>query len=346
MMKTPSVSVIVPAYNRASWLPDTVASILRQTHPPAEVIIIDDGSTDDTEAVCARFTEPVRYIRQANSGAAAARNRGMSEATGEWFAFIDSDDLWAPNKLAVQLAAVARTGTRWSATDCVLVDGGDRPLSGVQGFRRAFPVFGDFRLEVEEFLGRVLELSEFEHDGEVHRAFAGDAYELFFLGNFALTSTALLHREVYAAVGGFDEEYRVAEDTEFFHRLAAAFPAAFVMSPLTRWRAGHEGRITSSGNAVRLIEEGMRSLNGAARLRPALSTADRAAYQRGYALQVRKLAYAHLSLRNGRASRAVLREGRSRGMALTPATRAIYLASLLPSRLLGGLHALKRRIRL
>jgi glycosyltransferase involved in cell wall biosynthesis len=344
-MKRPSVSVIVPAYNRASWLPDTVRSILQQTHPPAEVIIVDDGSTDDTEAVCARFPAPVRYVRQDNAGAATARNRGMLEATGEWFAFLDSDDLWAPNKLAVQLAAVARTRTRWSATDCLLVDEGDRPLGGDQGFRRAFPVFGDLRLEVEEFLARALERSDIECDGEAHRTFAGDAYELFFLGNFALTSTALLHREVFEAVGGFDESFRVAEDTEFFHRLAATHPATFVLTPLTRWRVGHDGRITSSENAVRLIEEGIRSLDLAARLRPPHSDAVRAAYQRGYALQVRKLAYAHLSLLDGKASRAVLREGRRRGVALTPATHAIYLASMLPRQVLGGLHALKRQIR-
>ena len=98
-----TVSVIIPTYNRANWLPETVATILNQTQPPLEVLIVDDGSTDDTAAVCAAFPETVRHIRQQNAGVSAARNRGMREAKGEWIAFADSDDPWEPTKLEVQL---------------------------------------------------------------------------------------------------------------------------------------------------------------------------------------------------------------------------------------------------
>jgi glycosyltransferase involved in cell wall biosynthesis len=343
-MKLPSVSVVVPTYNRAAWLPGTVASILQQTLPPAEVLIVDDGSTDDTEQVCSRFAAPVRYLRQENSGAAAARNRGIKHAAGEWIAFIDSDDLWEPTKLRTQLAVLEATETRWSATNCVLVDQTARPVKGAQGYERAFPVFGDFGFEVEPFLARALEPYEVEVAGSSHRAFAGDAFELFFLGNFALTSTVMLHREVVAAVGGFDEAYRVAEDTEYFHRVASRFPGAFVLSPLTKWRVGHDGRITSPGNVIRLIEEAISSLHRAARLRQPLSTAEQRAYRAGLELQVRKLAYGYLSLCDGKASRSALRTGWEYGVGRTPGAAALYMASLLPATVLKGLARIKGRM--
>lgn len=77
-----TVSVVIPTYNRARWLPETVASVLGQSVPPLEVLIVDDGSTDDTATVCAGMPPPVRYLRQANAGVGAARNRGIREARG------------------------------------------------------------------------------------------------------------------------------------------------------------------------------------------------------------------------------------------------------------------------
>jgi len=340
----PTVSVVVPSFNRARWLPHTVESILRQTFRVHEILIVDDGSTDDTEQVCASLPAPCRYVRQDNRGAAAARNRGMREAAGEWIAFVDSDDLWEPSKLEVQLAALEATATRWSATDCVLVDQRDHAVEGVQGFQRAFPVFTDVGRSPEEFFSQTLRQAQVSTGGSGHRVFHGDAFDLFFRGNFALTSTVMLHRTVVEEMGGFDETYRVAEDTEYFHRIASRFPAAFVMTALTRWRVGHDGRITSSGNVVRLIEEGLSSLDGAARLRGELSPAARRAYRAGRALQVRKLAYAHLSLLNGAESRTTLRAAWQAGIKRTPADMALYAASLLPGRLLEGLGRIKRRV--
>jgi glycosyltransferase involved in cell wall biosynthesis len=138
----PGVSVIIPTYNHAESLPQTVGSILQQTHPPLEVIIVDDGSKDHTESVCAAMPEPVRYIRQENAGVSAARNRGIAEARGEWVALADSDDLWDPGKLEVQLAALAcAPGARWCATDCHVIGPDGAPVPGRQGFQRAFAIF-------------------------------------------------------------------------------------------------------------------------------------------------------------------------------------------------------------
>lgn len=101
---SPAVSVIIPAYNAAGFVARAIESALAQTHPPLEILVIDDGSKDATSEVVARFAPPVRLLRQTNGGPAAARNHGAREARGEWLAFLDADDRWLPEKLERQLA--------------------------------------------------------------------------------------------------------------------------------------------------------------------------------------------------------------------------------------------------
>jgi glycosyltransferase involved in cell wall biosynthesis len=108
---SPLVSCIVPVYNGARFLGETLASILSQTHQPVEVIVVDDGSTDGTAGVIASFGARVRSVRQENAGEAAARNTGVRLASGEYVAFLDADDLWEAPKIERQLAVLARAGT-------------------------------------------------------------------------------------------------------------------------------------------------------------------------------------------------------------------------------------------
>ena len=98
-----SVSVVIPAYNASKYIAQTLESVLRQSLPADEILVVDDGSTDDTGAIAARFGAPVRVIRIPNSKLPAARNLGVREARGEWIAFVDSDDLWEENKLERQM---------------------------------------------------------------------------------------------------------------------------------------------------------------------------------------------------------------------------------------------------
>lgn len=103
-MSPATVSVIIPAHNAAQFLAEAVASVRAQTVPAAEIIIVDDGSMDGTQAVIAALGSGVRAVGQPRQGAAAARNRGAEMASGAWLTFLDADDLWLPEKLAVQLA--------------------------------------------------------------------------------------------------------------------------------------------------------------------------------------------------------------------------------------------------
>src|SRR4030095_3987508 len=109
------VSVIVPTRNRSALLAITLCSVLRQRDVDLEVIVVDDASTDDTPAALARLTDSrIRVIRHDSCrGVSAARNHGISEARAEWIAFLDDDDLWAPDKLALQLRAARERGATW-----------------------------------------------------------------------------------------------------------------------------------------------------------------------------------------------------------------------------------------
>lgn len=102
-MSSPLVSVIIPTYNRAALLCEAVDSVLRQTYRNIEVVVVDDGSTDDTTAAMEKYGDRIRYSRRPNAGVNAARNLGLKQSRGEFIAFLDSDDLWAPYKLELQV---------------------------------------------------------------------------------------------------------------------------------------------------------------------------------------------------------------------------------------------------
>jgi glycosyltransferase involved in cell wall biosynthesis len=108
----PKVSVIIITYNRSQLLPVAIDSVLAQTYPSIEVIVVDDGSTDDTPEVMLHYAERVRYIRQENRGVPAARNTGIRAATGDFINFLDSDDFFLPTKI-VQSPTGCRLGTLW-----------------------------------------------------------------------------------------------------------------------------------------------------------------------------------------------------------------------------------------
>src|SRR5262245_49416395 len=117
------VSVIIPSYNRAYIVGQAIESVLRQTYRPLEVVVVDDGSSDNTRAVVEQYGPPVRYFRQANAGVSAARNAGFRQARGAFVALLDSDDRWLPWKLSAQVALLRRfpeVGMVW--TDMAAVD--------------------------------------------------------------------------------------------------------------------------------------------------------------------------------------------------------------------------------
>jgi glycosyltransferase involved in cell wall biosynthesis len=341
----PTVSVVIPTYNRGRCLPDTVGSVLAQTVAPLEVLVVDDGSSDDTREICARFPPSVRYVGRPNGGASAARNTGMRAARGEFIAFLDADDVWEPGKLEVQLALhAARPELGWTFTNHVTTDGENRLLPGVQGFQRDFPVFSETGADPDRLFGAALQRSELDAAGARHVVYTGDAYELLFSGNIAFPSSVMMRRSLAEKAGWWDEGLRCAVDTEYFHRLAAAAPVGVIMTPLFRWRRGQANTIVSSANMIQLVHNALLSVDRAAALRE-LSPAGRARYEEGRRRLHLRLAYMELTNFNGRACRESLRRAWAAGAAVDPRSAALFGATLLPGWALRALHSLKRRVR-
>ncbi len=341
----PSISVVIPTYNRAALLPRAIASALEQTYSPCEVIVVDDGSSDDTPQRCGEWGDRIRYLRIPNGGVAAARNAGIAEARGDWIALLDSDDWWEPAKLEVQMAAHrAIPAAAWSVTGCEIVDGSGGTRSGPQSFAGAFPIFGEVGCEPEQLFIKHLHPFSVTAAGGDHACFHGDLFGLLFLGNVALPSSALIRRAFFTHLGGFDASLRLAEETEFFHRAAAYSPALVVMSRLVNYRTASNDSLTAGHNVDRLTEIALRSLDAAATRRP-MHADYREALANGRRNLLLRLAYAQLSERDGTAVRQTLRRLGESGVPIGRRGAAMWAASLLPPTALGALHGGKRLLR-
>lgn len=192
-MSRPSISVIIPTYNRAGIVGEAIESVLGQSHPPDEVIVVDDGSTDDTLRVLEAFGGRIIVVSQANAGAAAARNAGAARATGDWLAFNDSDDRWSPDRVALLRADLAQAAPT--------------VVAHVANVR--FLGSGDTRYWFD-LIGLQLQPGEVEISSIPLR---------YFLHSFFLIGAAF-RRDAFLKLGGFDADFPVDEDSELAHRLA------------------------------------------------------------------------------------------------------------------------------
>ncbi len=182
-----AISVVIPAYNASRFLGATLKSILEQTLPADEILVIDDGSKDDTAAIAESFGPPIRVIRRSNAGQAASRNFGVQQATSEWIAFLDADDLWEPTKLARQMEELGRNP---AAELC---------YTGRRNFT--------------------------EENGVIERGLVtpvpapADLRQALFRNTTFMPSSTVLRRSVFLAAGGFDAKYKIIEDWDLWLRL-------------------------------------------------------------------------------------------------------------------------------
>ena len=211
MRDTPLASVVVPSHNRARLLERTLRSILAQQLVDLEVIVVDDGSTDDTAAVAAAAGPRVRVCRNARpAGVSTARNQGIAAARGDWIAFCDDDDLWAPDKLTRQLDAADRARLDWAYTGDVNVDDGMRVLSGGP-----------------------------PPDPTAVMALLPRGNPISSGGSNVVVRAGLLKR-----VGGFNPDLRRTEDWDLWIRIARTGPPAWVRAPLVAYRF-HPGNVAA-----------------------------------------------------------------------------------------------------
>jgi glycosyltransferase involved in cell wall biosynthesis len=206
----PTVSVIVPTFNRSKLVVNAIQSVLCQTYQDYEIIVVDDGSTDDTEEALRPYMDRIRYVYQENLGASAAQNKGVQLARGKWISILASDDLWLPTKLEAQLNAVASLGKDFGAcfTNC--------------------DFFGNTHVTPSAF-----ELAGLHE--EVPFGPLEEPFKVILAPHAAIyVQSLLVLRSLVEYPNGFDERIVVSEDTDLLFRLAFKTKFCFVNERLVR----------------------------------------------------------------------------------------------------------------
>ncbi|MFC1705982.1 glycosyltransferase family 2 protein [Planctomycetota bacterium] len=232
----PRVSVVIPTNNRAALLRGALDSVLAQTYRDFEVVVVDDGSTDETPDLLSGYGAPVRSIRKPHQGLSEARNAAIRASQGQLIAFLDSDDLWTPTKLERQIE---------------LFD--EDPTLGL--------VYCDAEI-FECGTGRVLGLYSWTHPPHEEHALAQ-----LFLCNFIPTLTVVVPRKVFDEIGGFCDAEWVAPDFDMWLRIAARYRIRAVREPLAR-RRKHAGMITHSWDWQRQLSRRLTAIERAVKREP------------------------------------------------------------------------------
>jgi glycosyltransferase involved in cell wall biosynthesis len=217
------ISVIIPAYNAAAYIERALQSILNQTRAADEILVINDGSTDNTADILRRYESRIRIIEQANAGVSAARNTGIRSANGDWIAFLDADDEWLPEKLAKQCQFhQAHPEIKWSSANYYRCDCGNKHKR-----------FADFCIRPED------------------KIFGGDCFDDYLQAFEAMakghTDTMLIRRDVLLEAGLFFEPQKNIEDDDLWLRLGYMnLRFGFIREPLSVYHLGTEQSITKN----------------------------------------------------------------------------------------------------
>ena len=257
------VSVVIPTHNRAGIIGRAIESALAQTYSDVQVVVADDGSSDDTRAVAEAYGPRVTYMYQPNAGVSAARNFGMRHARGEFIAFLDSDDSWSLWKVEAQVAALRRhqeAGLVW--TDMSAVDEADR-LIDTRHLRIMYSAYET--VDIENTLAEVDTLAGLNPRVPPELLSAsvreGDLSGGILLGNLIHTSTVLFRRSRCELTGGFDESYaRAGEDYEFYIRLCSGGPVVFIDAPSTQYRIGAADQLTAPSMMLEIARNDLRAI--------------------------------------------------------------------------------------
>jgi glycosyltransferase involved in cell wall biosynthesis len=211
----PKVTVVIPTYNRLGIVPRAIESVLAQTVTDLEVIVVDDGSSDDTaKGLAERFGDRIRYFAQVNQGASVARNRGIEEARGEWIAFLDSDDLWEKDKIEWQLKALEQ-------------------------FPQCCGCYTDTRFLNHSEKRTMFQMVEHEYKHGGTMGISPNVLERLVrpggAGMVVCLSSFMARADVVRKTGGFDRKLLFSQDSEFMFRLAMLTGFCYVNRPLVEF---------------------------------------------------------------------------------------------------------------
>jgi len=214
-MRAPSVSVVIPAYNSARYIAQTIESVLKQSYRPCEIIVVDDGSTDDTRRMLEKYRDRIIYIHQENAGEPAARNTGIRQAGGDFIAFLDADDLWLPDKLKFQMDYFEK----------------HPEVALVYSDMKLFDETGIVHESVKEWLGMSPP--------------SGYVFPELFTETLFGSGTVIFRKACVDQVGFFDESFLVGSDYEMWLRMARHFEFGYVDKPLLMYR--HHATMATRG---------------------------------------------------------------------------------------------------
>jgi len=210
--KLPLVSVIIPTYNRGWIVREAIDSVLAQDFTDFELIVIDDGSGDNTAEILETYGKGIKVLYQPNSGVSAARNRGIAEAAGRWIAFLDSDDLWLPRKLSTQVKFfMGNSGALINQTQEIWIRNG----------RRVNP-------------------------GKRHHKFSGMIFERSLALCLVSPSAVMIEKSLFDTVGVFDERLPACEDYDLWLRISCRYPIHLIETPLIIKRGGHDDQLSKA----------------------------------------------------------------------------------------------------
>ena len=204
------ISVIVPTYNRVHQLPRALDSILCQSCSPKEIIVVDDGSTDETSALMTSEYPEIVFIQQQNTGVSSARNVGIKRASGDWIAFLDSDDEWLPEKLEIQMKALYENpGKKICHTNEIWIRNGKRV-----------------------------------NPKKKHEKFGGWIFQKCLPLCCISPSSVIIHKSIFKEIGLFDYSLPVCEDYDLWLRITARNPVLYIEEPFLIKYGGHEDQLS------------------------------------------------------------------------------------------------------
>lgn len=304
---SPLVSVVIPSYNRAQYIPATLDSVLAQSFEDFEIVFVDDGSTDETKSILDSYIQKdprVRYIWQENSERAVARTNGINNSQGKYVCLVDSDDLWYPDKLAKQVKTMEEN---------------------------SWVVFSYASVNRIDFDNNKLPIASRQHDG-----FSGNVFEKLLMRNFIPSVTPMFLREVALRVGSQNSDFIPYEDWDFWLRISREGEFYHIKEPLGDYRI-HADQSVQNVNAEKIEEVTIKVLNANCPWKPDggslgedLNTDQVLVCKQAYSLAYLRIAYWYILAGKPEIAREKLAKslGLAEGMGrFDPRIYALYLSS-------------------
>ncbi len=232
--KNPEVSVIIPTYNRGWVLKEAIDSVLAQEFKDFELIVVDDGSTDNTGEILDSYEQDILVLRQPNKGVSAARNRGIDAAEGRLIAFLDSDDLWLPRKLSSQVDFFnSNPAAVINQTEEIWVRNGVRVNPKTR-----------------------------------HHKFSGMIFERSLALCLVSPSAVMIKKNLFSEVGVFDENLPACEDYDLWLRISCRYPVHLIETPLIMKRGGHADQLSKAPGLDKFRIQALKKIIASGQLEP------------------------------------------------------------------------------